>query len=273
MKYGSYIFAASAEPQSDVPVALKKRKTNVIESDDDEQDNNSEARTSQSVKDRLSVNFEKGMETNRPAKRGRPPKKRPQNNAEADKIKELAEKLKKQMKEKQQSESKEKPDQEDKLSGDRHHKKSDHEAKMSGGHHEVRDLADDLNSAVNKEEKITSHKNEKDSVSNARELEKNENKTGTKKKEEDIHVVAKNQKQQTEARESPEVDLLKGAKKKESSNLDAILTMQSEMLKPSGPGPSSSNGNIIFVVFNPLCTKSHSRNQCHWGVEGHVTLN
>ena len=188
------------------------------------------------------------METNRPAKRGRPPKKRLQNNAEADKIKELAEKLKKQMKEKQQSETKEKPDQEDKQSGDGHHKKSDHEAKMSGGggHHEVGDLAGDPNSAVNKEEKITSHKNEKDSVNNSRELEKNENKTGTKKKEEDIHAGAQNQKQKTGARESPEVDLLKGANKTESSNLDAILTMQSEMLKPSGPGHSSSNGNRIM---------------------------
>ena len=201
------------------------------------------------------------METNRPAKRGRPPKKRPQNNAEADKIKELAEKLKKQMKEKQQSETKEKPDQEDKLSVDGHHKKSDHEAKISGGggHHEVGDLAGDTNSAVNKEEKMTSHTNEKDSVSNSRELEKNENKTGTKKKEEDIHAGAQNQKQKTGARESPEVDLLKGANKTESSNLDAILSMQSEMLKPSGPGPSSSNGNRIFEVFNLLCTKSHSR--------------
>ena len=184
------------------------------------------------------------METNRPAKRGRPPKKRQQNNAEADKIKELAEKLKKQMKEKQQSETKEKPDQEDKLSVDGHHKKSDHEAKRSGdGNHHGKDLAGDTKSAVNKEEKMTSHKNEQDSVSNSKGGEKNENQTGTKKKEEDIHVGAKTQKQQTGTRESPEVDLLKGANKTESSNLDAILTMQSEMLKPSGPGPSSSNGN------------------------------
>ena len=254
MKNGFYFFTASAaEPQTDVPVAQKKRKTNVIESDEDEQDNNSETRTSQSVKDRLSANFEKGMETNKPAKRGRPPKKRLQNNAEADKIKELAEKLKKQMKEKQQSETKEKPDQEDKLSVDGHHKKSDHEAKISGdGHQEVKDSAGDTNLAVNKEGKMATSKNEKDYDSNSRGGEKNENKTGTKKKEEDIHAGAQNQKQKTGARESPEVDLLKGANKMESSNLDAILTMQSEMLKPSGPGPSSSNGNRIFVLFNPL---------------------
>ena len=210
------------------------------------------------------------METNRPAKRGRPPKKRPQNNAEADKIKELAEKLKKQMKEKQQSETKEKPDQEDKLSvdgqqeksdhvaklsGDGHHKKTDNVAKMSGdGHQGVKDLAGDTKSAVNKEEKMTSHKNEKDSVSYSGKVETNAIRTGTKKKEEDIHAGAQNQKQQTVARESPEVDLLKGTNKTESSNLDAILSMQSEMLKPSGPGPSSSNGNRNFVLFNPLCT-------------------
>ena len=220
--------------QTDFSIAQKRRKTCVLESDEEETEATVETVTNLSAKEKIAAKLECAVETKKPARKGRPPKKKPQNDAEADKIKELAEKLKKQMKEKQTNESKEKSASGTKVNIE--------------GNNESSDTATHPHSLTNKD-KLISHTNEKGSVSVASETQKNKHVIGTKPRKEEIQGESTNLKPPKNETETVTVSSKTrcGSKEKSSTSLDTILNLQSEMLKPTGPLSSQGNRRFWFL--------------------------
>ena len=215
----------------------KKRKTNVIESD--EEDDDSTMDTSQSVKTKIAEQFQSEVVIKQRGRRGRPRVKKPQKSqdtSEADKIKELAEKLKKQMKEKQE-----------KLEQCEAQKSNVNKTGSDGGPEVSMDSisstkdsphgdgtcggdAVTVKSHKAKEHNATAHVRKQ----NATEISHNQ-KTGGHKTRTDSNADQMSRREHS-VRHSIEAPLAgKGNNKAgDSTSIDSLLNLQSEMLKPSG---------------------------------------
>ena len=216
----------------------KKRKTNVIESDEEDDDTTMD--TSQSVKTKIAEQFQSEVVAKQRGRRGRPTKvKKPQKSqdtSEADKIKELAEKLKKQMKEKQE-----------KL-GQCEAQKSNVNKTGSDGGPEV--SMDSISSTKDSPHgdgtcggdavTVKSHKAKDHNGTahvrkqNATEISHNQKTVGHKTGTDSISVQMSHDKHLVRHSTEAPVAGISSNKAGDSTNIDSLLNLQSEMLKPSG---------------------------------------
>ena len=243
----------SPELDSDLPVVRKKRKTNIIESDDDEETEmeTSQPGTSQSVRDIIAEKRKAATANRQPVKKGRPPKvKKTDSSAEADKIKELAEKLKKQIKEKHDKELSEVKQSEDVKLSNETSEKSKGKTNESIDHVEITGSATISNIVSNKE-------GIKTLVTDTVATQITTHTKGTPRAEE-VHSETVRSTQAKNSTEGPNITQpMKGSGTGESStNLDSILNMQKEMLKPSSSqsaqGTMDSCNTLSCISLNVL---------------------
>lgn len=193
-----------------------------------------EADTSQSIKSTLAEKWQTGVVVKQHGKRGRPPKvKKAQNKAEADKIKELAEKLKQQMKEKHEKELSEAKQENVNKQVDEAKACVMHESVEPSVHRASVEKEIDHKSISNKEQKANAHKEH--DLSEKGHSQKN------------VHTIT--EKPVDRVTEAPVNPAVKSSSKDGSStNLDALLNLQSEMLKPSGTMSSQGKRRIHLQV-------------------------
>lgn len=226
----------------------KKRKTIIIESDDEEETEmqTSQPGTSQSARDIIAEKRKAATANRQPVKKGRPPKvKKSDNTAEADKIKELAEKLKKQIKDKHDKELSEVKQSGDVKLSNETNERSKCKTNESIDHVERTGGATDSNIVSNKEgiKKVVTDTGETQITTLTK---------GTPIAEE-VHSETVRSNQTKNLTEVPNITQpVKGSGMGESStNLDSILNMQKEMLKPSSSQSAQGtrdNCNILSFV-------------------------
>ena len=215
----------------------KKRKTNVIESDDEDDVamDTGMATTSQSVKTKIAEQFQSQVVAKQPGRKGKPSKtkksQKSQDTSEADKIKELAEKLKKQMKEKQEKQKDEAQQSGGSKSGTNGRAKVSNErnqiseSSLEHSQHNTNEIAksNSLKAKV-KDHKVIAHR--KENTTNQKTVA---HKTGS-----DLNAVQMTTNENA-VRCSTEGAAEKSSNKPGSStDLDSLLNLQSKLLKPSG---------------------------------------
>ena len=221
----------------------KKGKTNIIESDEDDNVDmdTSIAGISQSVKMKLKEKILCEVVAKQPGRRGRPPKvkksQKSQNTSEADKIKELAEKLKKQMKEKQQIEAQQSnvsKQEKAKSDGSKQENESDTKRSHQGNYNLVANTETAASDkAKTKDQKVSAHTRKDNTI----EMSQNQKTTpGANSKALEMGREAVGENPEGCLTERPVVTSAEKSSKKtgSSTNLDSLLNLQSEMLKPSG---------------------------------------
>ena len=219
----------------------KKRKTNVIESDDEDDVamDTGTASTSQSIKTKIAEQFQSQVVAKQPGRKGKPSKtkksQKSQDNSEADKIKELAEKLKKQMKEKQEKQKDEAQQSGVNKSGTNGRAKVSNESEqmskssLEHSQHNTNKIAKaNSHKAKVKDNKVIAHRKE-----NTTEISRNQKTVGPKTGSDSTAV--KMTTNENAARCSTEGAAEKSSSKPSSStDLDSLLNLQSKLLKPSG---------------------------------------